>query len=262
MSAKGSFPTNLALSMIIILLSSVCHLGHSESSVNRLSYILLVWLIQKMSKQNLKIFLFHGFMAREHMQRHWLHYLAELGYPNVELYGHLPSAKKIAKQIINLNQSKKQKIVLIGYSQGGFQAVKVAQALKRLQYPVDLLVTIAAGGKGRLLPKQWGYNPRQIPENVLKSLNFFSLSDHLGADRCYRDNLIQSSSDHQSIENIIFDRSAQVGHIELSRCYPKQRIHHLVKQHLISRIEKELFSLESSRNFNSVNRIATDRELM
>ncbi|VTX65248.1 hypothetical protein [Acinetobacter ursingii] len=138
----------------------------------------------------------------------------------------------------------------------------MAQALKRLQYPVDLLVTIAAGGKGRLLPKQWGYNPRQIPENVLKSLNFFSLSDHLGADRCYRDNLIQSSSDHQSIENIIFDRSAQVGHIELSRCYPKQRIHHLVKQHLISRIEKELFSLESSSNFNSVNRIAADRELI
>ena len=262
MSAKGSFPTNLALSMIIILLSSACHLGHSESSVNRLSYILLVWLIQKMSKQNLKIVLFHGFMAREHMQRHWLHYLAELGYPNVELYGHLPSAKKITKQIIDLNQSKKQKIVLIGYSQGGFQAVKVAQALKRLQYPVDLLVTIAAGGKGRLLPKQWGYNPRQIPENVLKSLNFFSLSDPLGADRCYRDNLIQSSRDHQSIENIIFDRSAQVGHIELSRCYPKQRIHHLVKQHLISRIEKELFSLESSSNFNSVNRIAADRELI
>lgn len=74
----------------------------------------------------------------------------------------------------------------------------MAQALKRLQYPVDLLITIAAGGKGRLLPKQWGYNPRQI-RNVLKSLNFFSLSDHLEADRCYRDNLIQSSGDHQSI---------------------------------------------------------------
>lgn len=201
-----------------------------------------------MSKQNLKIVLFHGFMAREHMQRHWLHYLAELGYSNVGLYGHLPSAKKIAEQIIDLDQSKKQKLVLIGYSQGGFQAVKVAQVLESLQYPVELLVTIAAGGKGRLLPKQWGYNPRQIPDNVSKTLNFFSLSDRLGSDRCYRDNLIQASNHDQRIENIIFDGSAHIGHIELSRCYPKQRIHHLVKQHLISRIEKELFRLESSSN--------------
>lgn len=249
--------------MISILLGSSCHLRHSESPINILSYILLIWLIQKMSKQNLKIVLFHGFMAREHMQRHWLCYLKELGYSDIHLYGHLPSAKKIAKQMIDSNQNKKQKLVLIGYSQGGFQAVKVAQALKRLQYPVvDLLITIAAGGKGRLLPKQWHYNPRHIPENVLKSLNFFSLSDALGTDRCYRDNLIQASNHDQCIENIIFDRSAQVGHIELSRCYPKQHIHHLVKQHLVSRIEKELFSLESSCNFNSVNRIIADRELM
>ena len=198
-----------------------------------------------MAKQNLKIVLFHGFMAREHMQQHWLHYLAELDYPDVALYGHLQSAHKIAKQIYS-NKDKKQKLVLIGYSQGGFQAVKVAQALERDRAPVDLLVTIAAGGKGRLLPKQWQYNPRQIPENVKKSLNFFSLSDALGSDRCYQKNLIQSSTHPESIENIIFDRSAQVGHIELSRCYPKQRIHDLVKQHLISRIETELSRLESS----------------
>ncbi|WP_130803585.1 alpha/beta hydrolase [Acinetobacter ihumii] len=196
-----------------------------------------------MSKQNLKIMLFHGLMAREHMQRHWLHYLAELGYPDVQLLGHLQSAEQIAKQIC-LNQTQNQKLVLLGYSQGGFQAVKVAQALEHVRHPVDLLLTIAAGGKGRLLPKQWRYNPRQIPENVRKSLNFFSLSDTLGSDRCYQDNFIQASHHDQLIENIIFDQSAQVGHIELSRCYPKQRIHHLVKQHLIFRIEHELLKLE------------------
>ena len=44
---------------------------------------------------------------------------------------------------------------------------------------------------------------------MVKSLNFFSLSDSLGTDRCYRDNLIQASHHDQCIENIIFDQSAQ-----------------------------------------------------
>ena len=208
----------------------------------KLCFIDLVDL-KKMSKQNLKIVLFHGFMAREHMQRHWLCYLKKLGYSDIHLYGHLSSAEMLAKQI-HSTQNSAQKLVLFGYSQGGFQAVKVAQAFEQLQLPVDLLITIAAGGKGRLLPKQWHYNPRHIPQNVVKSLNFFSLSDSLGTDRCYRDNLIQASHHDQCIENIIFDQSAQVGHIELGRCYPKQRIHGLVKQHLISRIEYELSILE------------------
>lgn len=182
-------------------------------------------------------------MAREHMQRHWYTFLIQQGF-DVSLCGHLESADKISQQL-KLAHLKGQKIVILGYSQGGFQAVKIAHALDKLHTPVQLLVTIAAGGKGRWLPTQWGFNPRVIPSNVVKALNYFSLSDLLGTDRIQKQNLIRATSTTQHVENIVFPLNDGVSHIAISRCFPEDRLNSVVKSQLIVRVQTELDALAS-----------------
>lgn len=199
-----------------------------------------------MSKSMLKIIVIHGFLAREHMQRHWYAFLKQQGF-DVSLCGHMESADKIAQQL-KLAHAQGQKIVIIGYSQGGFQAVKIARALNKLHTPVHLLVTLAAGGKGRWLPTQWGFNPRVIPANVAKAINYFSLSDSLGTDRVQQRNLIRATSTTQQVENIVFSLNDAVSHIAISRCFPEHRLNTVVKSQLIARVQAELAILVSNES--------------
>ncbi len=198
-----------------------------------------------MSAHPIKIILIHGFLAREHMQRHFCHYLHAHGYTDAQVYGHLHSVVELAREIRYAKQQG-QAVVMIGFSQGGFHVVRVARYLANYAIGIDLLVTMAAGGLGRILPKQWGFNPRHIPRNVNKALNYFSVGDYLGSDLSEVNNRIYASDANQSLENIVFARELKISHIDLSRCYPEQRIHPTVQNLLLDRLLMELEVLGKS----------------
>ena len=134
-------------------------------------------------------------------------------------------------------------IVLIGFSQGGFEAVKVAKLLEADNIPIDLLVIIGSGGLGRTLPWQWGFNPRLIPANVALCLNYFSLGDRLGCDNHYSDNLALSTHWDQRVENHVYPNEMNISHAELAKCFPKEKIHPAVKTQLLDRLLEELQSI-------------------
>lgn len=184
------------------------------------------------------IALIHGLFAREHMQRHLLRFLQESGYTNTILYGHL-QAPQIAKDLRRA-AAQGRPIVIIGYSQGGFEAVKVAGLLEGQGIAVDLLVTIAAGGLGRLLPQRWRDNPRQIPSNVKRCLNYFSTAEILGGDICFEKNLAIAANEQQPIENIVFGKQDAVSHLAIAACYPEAKVHPKVRALLLQRLLEEI----------------------
>lgn len=181
----------------------------------------------------------HGLMGRELMQQHLLRFIREADYPDTTMYGHLHPSWAIADDLEEAF-SACRKVVLIGYSQGGFQAVKVARELDRRGVRVALLVTIAAGGLGRVLPNRWGSDPRRIPSNVSRSLNVFSVGDTLGSDKKPERNLIVPTSKQQDIHNIEFPESEGISHIQLVRCYPDSRVHPSVRTKFLDRLLSEL----------------------
>ena len=191
------------------------------------------------------IALIYGFAAREHMHRNLLKFLRHAGYTNTTMYGHL-QANLICNDL-QAAASKGAKLVVIGYSQGGLESVRVANELNRRGVNIALLVTIAAGGRGgRFWPHRWDDNPRKIPENVARCLNYFSATDLLGTDHPFERNLAVSSNQQQHIENIFFTKDDGVSHLAITKCYPASKVHPKVSSELVQRIRDELSALEAN----------------
>lgn len=194
------------------------------------------------SYQGPRIGLVHGLLAGDHMARHLLTFLRDAGFADTTLYSNHLSPAVIARDMKAARRENRQ-VALIGYSQGGFQVVKTARLLQREQVPVNLMVSIAAGGGGRLYFPQWGVNVRHIPSNVHRHLNYFSMTDHMGTDPVRSLNLAQAEAPHTHIENIAYPAEAAVGHVETVRCYPSDRVAPLVRELFLERLVKELSSL-------------------
>lgn len=189
--------------------------------------------------QGLTIAIIYGLAARQHMQRHLLRFLREAGYSNTTLYGHL-QANTIANDL-QAAANKGDNIVVMGFSQGGFEAVRVAHALNQRGIKLLLLVTIAAGGYGSVfMPHRWKDNPRSIPPNVERCLNYFSVTDALGTDRQFKKNFAHATVDQQQVENIFFTKEENIPHIALTKCYPASSVHPRVKADFLQRIKAEL----------------------
>lgn len=192
--------------------------------------------------QEPKIALIHGLLAGKHMQRHLLQFLREAGYQDTSLYSNHQRPAAIARELIQAGQAGRP-IVLIGYSQGGSQVLKVAKILQQHGLACDLVVSLAAGGMGRLYPAQWGFNVRQIPDNIKKYLNYFAAVDRLGTDRQHHKNLAAANCITQ-VENISYPADANVDHLSIVRCYPTERIVPQVQQLFLDRLLAELEKLK------------------
>lgn len=186
-----------------------------------------------------RIVLVHGLAAGRHMERHLLAFLREAGFADASLFSHYARPDVLADHLADAAGAGRPR-ALIGYSQGGFQCVKAAQALDRRGEGVDLLVTVAAGGAGRLYFPQIGFNPRRIPDNVKRCLNYFSLGDRLGSDPLERLNHAQAATPSTHLENIAYPREAGIDHIAVVRCYPPAKVAPLVREHFLERLLAEL----------------------
>jgi hypothetical protein len=188
-----------------------------------------------------RIVLVHGLAAGRHMERHLLAFLRESGFADTSLFSHHARPAVLADHLAGAAHAGRRR-VLIGYSQGGFQCVKAAQALDRRGEPVDLLVTVAAGGAGRLYFPQIGFNPRRIPGNVKRCLNYFSLADRIGSDPVERFNHARAASATTHLENIAYPRAAGIDHLAVARCQPPAKVAPLVREHFLERLLAELQS--------------------
>ena len=156
------------------------------------------------------------------MQRHLLHFIRAAGYPDTTLYGHL-QGRLIAR---DLQQAAAQgrPIVLVGYSQGGLEAMKVTRALEQRGVRVALLVLIAARGLGRIFPHRWRADMRHVPPNVALCLNYFAEGDVLGSDVPFARNEMIATAPSSRVENIGFAREHGISHLGIARCYPPERL--------------------------------------
>lgn len=191
-----------------------------------------------------KIVLIHGLLAGHHMQRHLLQFLREAGYQDTSLYSNHQRPASIANDLLQAGQAGRP-IVLIGYSQGGSQVIKVARILQKHGIDCDLVISLAAGGMGRLYPAQWGFNVRQIPANIKRYLNYFAAVDHLGTDRQYHRNLAVAPGFDTHVENIAYPVDANVDHLSIVRCYPYERVVPQVRKLFLERLLTELTALTS-----------------
>lgn len=191
-----------------------------------------------------KIILIHGLMAGTHMQRHLLQFLRDAGYADTSLYSNHQRPASIARDLIQAGQAGRP-IVLIGYSQGGSQVLKVAKVLQQHNLACELVVSLAAGGMGRIYPAQWGFNVRHIPANIKKYLNYFAALDRLGTDRQYHKNLAVASSINTHVENIDYPVTANVDHLSIVRCYPTERVVPEVQKLFLNRLLAELEKLRA-----------------
>lgn len=181
----------------------------------------------------------YGFMARRLMQRNLLHYLRSKGLSDVTMYGHLHSVESISDDL-QASRKEGRNLVILGYSQGGFQAVKAACELERRGVDVALLVSIAAGGLGRVFPGRWGFDPRKVPTNVDVCLNFFSKGDLLGCDRSHQKNEAFGSRASQRVENHMFQAHEGVSHLDLVKCYPEDGINPLCEHMFLKGLWRKL----------------------
>lgn len=186
-----------------------------------------------------RIALVHGLAAGRHMERHLLKFLREAGFADTTLFSNYERPEVLARHLTHEAAAGRPR-VLIGYSQGGFQCVKAALALDKEGIGIDLLVTAAAGGAGRLYFPQIGFNPRRIPGNVKRCLNFYAEGDPLGSDPLAHLNLARAESPHTQVENIAYPRNARINHVTLVRCYPPAKVAPLVQERFLSRLLAEL----------------------
>lgn len=189
------------------------------------------------------IALIHGLLAGGHMQRHLLSFLRNAGYADTSLYSNHQRPSVIAKDLAKAAKAGRP-IVLVGYSQGGSQVLKVARLLKKQGIECDLVVSLAAGGLGRIYPAQWGFNMRHIPANIKRYLNYFAAVDPLGTDRKHSKNLAHAESNNTHIENIAYAKEAGVDHFSIVSCYPQERIKPEVKILFLDRLLDELEQLK------------------
>ena len=203
-----------------------------------------VWIAQPDAQyKGPRIALIHGLMAGAHMERHLLHFLREAGYADTSLYSNHQRPAVVAKDLIPAAKAGRP-LVLIGYSQGGSQVLKVARLLQKQGIDCDLVISIAAGGLGRVYPAQWGFNVRRIPGNIKHYLNYFAAVDPLGTDTRHSQNLAVAEDKTTTVENIGYSKQAKVDHFEIVRCYPEEKIIPDVQQLFLDRLLDELRCLE------------------
>lgn len=192
--------------------------------------------------QGPRVALVHGLLAGDHMRRHLLKFVREAGYQDATLYSNNLRPAAIAKELAAASKAGRP-IALIGYSQGGSQVVKVANLLNKKGIKVNLVVSIAAGGHGRLHPAQWGFNVRQIPANIERYLNFYSPIDKLGSDQEPEKNIAKALSTETHLENISYTVEDDVDHLAVARCYPVERVKPVVRELFLDRLLIELNKL-------------------
>lgn len=189
-----------------------------------------------------RIALVHGLMAGDHMRRHLLQFVRDAGFEDATLYANHWPPRLIAKDLAVAAKAGRP-IVLIGYSQGGSQIVKVANRLEKMGVQVNFAVSVAAGGHGRIHPAQWGFDMRTIPANVERYLNFYSPIDKLGSDSEPEKNLAVAKSSSTHLENICYAAEDGVDHIGIVRCFPEERVNPVVKELCLDRLIQELAAL-------------------
>jgi hypothetical protein len=190
-----------------------------------------------------RIAVIHGLFGHDFISRNLLRLLQESGYDDISVYSHLRPSHAVADHLARAAAARRG-IVVIGFSQGGFRAMKVAAELSRRRMPTDLLVTIAAGGLGRLLPLQWGFDPRRVPSRVRCCLNVFSVGDVWGTDRGFARNIVRPSDPASRVENIVFDTDEGVTHLRLAECYPAAEVPPDVRARVLDRLLTELALLQ------------------
>lgn len=188
------------------------------------------------------ILLIHGLMAGRHMQQHWLACLRDWGYQDVTLYSNHRSLRTL-RQHARVAAQQGRPIVLMGYSQGGFQALKLARLLAHDHIDVAMLVMIASGGLGRLYPAQWRHEPRCVPHNVAYAAHFFAQGDLLGTDPIHHANHLYASGWATTVHNHSFAKSLQIDHFAISRAAPTRPIAQPVFEHVIKHLQQRLACL-------------------
>ncbi len=186
-----------------------------------------------------RIVLIHGLAAGQHMERHLLTFLRTTGYADTSLYSNHLRPAIIADDLIASAKAGRP-IVLVGYSQGGSQVLKVAKLLSKRGIQMDLVVSLAAGGLGRFYFPQWGFNMRRIPTGIKRYLNYYAANDVLGTDLLPSANLARAASRDTHVENICYPASAGVDHVKIARCYPPARVVPQVKTLFLDRLLEEL----------------------
>lgn len=189
-----------------------------------------------------RIALIHGLLAGKHMEWHLLSFLRAAGYADTSLYSNHLNPARIADDLADASRAGRP-IVLIGYSQGGSQVLKVAKLLSKRGIETDLVISLAAGGLGRFYFPQWGFNVRRIPAGIKRYLNYFSAKDMLGTDLLPSANLARAESKETILENIGYSRSAGVDHFKIVTCYPAARVLPEVKALFLDRLLGELAEL-------------------
>lgn len=188
-----------------------------------------------------RIVLIHGFLAGKHMARHLLRWVREAGFEDASLFSNATSPAVIA-DFMSAAAQHQRPLVLIGYSQGGFQVLKVARVLARRGQGVNLVVSIAAGGVGRLHPAQWGFRVRHLPDNIQRLLNVYSCADAMGTDPLPGGNQLKPRHG-MVLENIALAKSDAVDHLTLVRCYPAERVHPVVAERVLAPVQAALTAL-------------------
>lgn len=179
-----------------------------------------------------RIALIHGFLAGKHMERNLLRWVRDAGFADASLFSNDCSPTEIA-DFLAAAVSHKRRLVLIGYSQGGFQVLKVAKVLAKRGHSVDLLASLAAGGVGRLHPAQWGFRVRQLPVNIKRLMNIYSHADVMGTDPLPSGNAL-SAQHGIALENIALAKAEAIDHLTLARCFPSERVHPMIAERVLA----------------------------
>ncbi len=188
-----------------------------------------------------RIALIHGFLAGKHMERNLLRWVRDAGFADTSLFSNDCSPAVIADHLAAALPHQRR-LVLIGFSQGGFQVLKVASILAKRGHAVDLLVSLAAGGVGRLHPAQWGFRVRRLPANIKRLLNIYSHADAMGTDPWPAGNALHSRQGI-ALDNIALAKADAIDHLALVRCFPRERVHPVVAERVLAPLLAELRTL-------------------
>ncbi len=189
-----------------------------------------------------RIALIHGLLAGKHMERHLLSWLRAAGYADTALYSNHLAPKRITDDLAAAAKAGRP-IVLVGYSQGGSQVLKVAKLLSKRGIETDLVVSLAAGGLGRFYVPQWGFDMRRIPAGIKHYLNYYAAKDLLGTDLRAAANLARAESRDTRVENIGYAAEVGVDHFKIVTCYPESRVLPEVRALFLDRLLAELARL-------------------
>lgn len=188
-----------------------------------------------------RIALIHGFLAGTHMERNLLRWVRDAGFADASLFSN-DCAPAVVADFLAAAVPHHRPLVLIGYSQGGFQVLKVARELARRGHVVDLVASLAAGGVGRLHPAQWGFRVRRLPNNIKRLLNIYSHADVMGTDPWPSGNALPVQHGI-ALENIALAKADAIDHLALVRCFPPERVHPVVAERVLAPLLAALSAL-------------------